>query len=78
MVGNVIQANNFIKAKTKYTFYLNLQNALSSSDYIRIKMANTWTLHGGECSIVSGIQMEAGASLVCTNDTDATYTYLKI
>ena len=78
MVGNVIQANNFIKAKARYTFYLNLQNALASDDYIQIKMANTWTLYEGECSIVSGIQMENGAILGCENDTDATYTYLKI
>ena len=55
MVGNVIQANNFIKAKARYTYYLNLQNPLTSADYIQIKMENSWVLYENECSIVSGI-----------------------
>ena len=78
MAGNVIQDNNFIKAKTRYTFYLNLQNALSSTEHIQIKMDNSWTFYENECSVVSGIQMADLTSLSCLNDTDGTYSYLKI
>ena len=57
MDGYIVQGNNFIKAKAKYTFYLNLQNALSAenNDYIQIKMPKSWVFYDNECSAVSGI-----------------------
>ena len=42
MAGSIVQANQFIKAKTKYTFYLNFQKSLADPDYIQIKMDDSW------------------------------------
>lgn len=45
MSGNIVQTNNFIKSKSRYTFYLNLQNALQSTDYIKLKMLKSWVFY---------------------------------
>lgn len=76
--GSILQTNRFIKSKSKYTFYLNLQNALSSSEYIRIRMLNSWKFYQNECTVVSGITLGADNTLKCINSTDSTYTYLNI
>lgn len=78
MSGNIVQANNFIKSKSRYTFYLNLQNALQSTDYIRLKMLKSWVFYQNECSVVSGITLNSDNFLQCLNWTDTTHSYLKI
>ena len=47
MDGYITQADNFIKAKSRYTFHLNLQNALegANNDYIKITMPNSWVFY---------------------------------
>lgn len=78
MAGSISQANRFIKAKAKYTFYLNIQNALTSTDFIKITVPNTWVLYSNECSVVSGIVLNDDKTLSCSNSSDASNTYLKI
>lgn len=43
--GSISQANNFIKADVQYTFYLNLLNSLSSSNFILIRFPSSWLLY---------------------------------
>lgn len=76
MAASIYQTNKFIKSKSRYTFYLNLQNALSSQDYIQVRMLRSWIFYAGECSVVSGIVLNG--SISCVNSTDATYSYLNI
>lgn len=76
MVASIYQTNKFINSKSRYTFYLNLQNALTSQDFIRIRMLKTWIFYQGECSVVSGIVLNG--SISCVNSTDPTYAYLNI
>lgn len=45
MTGYIAQANNFIEADVQYTFYLNLLNSLTSSNFILIRFDNSWILY---------------------------------
>lgn len=67
-----------MKSKTKYTFYLTLQNSLGPDDYIQVKLDKTWLFYEDECEAISGFTFSSGSSLVCQNDSDSTYSYLKI
>ena len=78
MAGSIVQENKFIKAKTRYTFYLNLQNSLADPDYIQIKMDDLWIFYEDECSVVSGITLKSDNYLACSNTSDSTHSYLRI
>lgn len=71
LTGYISQANNFIKGDVVYTFFLNLLNSLTSSNFILITFDNTWVLYNGQCSVISGITLSPGAKLNCTNSTTA-------
>ena len=76
-MGRIEQENNFIKSKTRYTFYMTLQNPLSSSDYIQMRFPTGWVLFNGQCNVISGLTMGA-RSLRCLNSTTAAGTLMRI
>lgn len=68
LTGRIDQENNFVKSRSKYTFYLNLQNAITSSNYIQMKFPTNWVLYDGQCSIISGLNI-GNRTLMCKNST---------
>lgn len=78
MIAIVDQQNKFVKSKTKYTFYLTLQNSLVFGDYIQVKLDKSWLFYEDECEGISGFSFEIGDKLKCENDSDSSYSYLKI
>lgn len=77
LVGRIEQENGFIKSKTKYIFYLNLQNPLSSENYIQMKFPSSWVLFNGQCSVVSGLKM-GDRKLQCSNSSKLGFSNINI
>lgn len=88
MTGYITQQNNFINGNVLYTFYLNLLNSLTSTNFIIIGFNNTvsnanstnssWILYQNQCSVISGIVMGASSNLACKNYTRGGNTYLNV
>ena len=78
LAGSITQNNKFVSADTRYTFRFNLQNSISSDNFIQIKFDKTWLMYESECQVISGIQMASGATLSCTNSTDSTHVTLNV
>jgi len=76
--GSISQANNFISGDVQYTFYLNLLNSLTSSNFILIRFPNSWILYSGMCKVISGITMAPKTNLQCTNYTSGSFVFLNV
>jgi hypothetical protein len=76
--GYISQANNFIQGDVVYTFYLNLLNPLTSSNFILISFDSSWLLYSGRCAVISGITMSPNTALTCTNSTVGPSTVLNV
>lgn len=77
LTGRIDQENNFVKSMSKYTFYLNLQNALTSSNYIQMKFPANWVLYDGRCSVISGLNI-GNRTLMCKNSTVGGSTIMNV
>lgn len=78
LTGYISQANNFIKGDVVYTFYLNLLNSLSSSNFILISFDSSWLLYNSMCSVISGITLSSRGKLSCINSTTPSNTVLNV
>jgi hypothetical protein len=78
LTGYISQANNFIQGDVTYTFYLNLLNSLTSSNFILISFDSSWILYSGQCSVISGITMSPSSKLSCINSTAPNSTILNV
>jgi hypothetical protein len=76
--GSIAQASNFIIGDVTYTFYLNLLNALTSSNFILIRFDSSWILYSQMCKVINGITMAPMTSLNCVNYTSGSYVYLNV
>jgi hypothetical protein len=78
LTGYISQANNFIEGDVTYTFYLNILNSLTASNFILISFDNSWILYNSQCSVISGITLSPGYKLNCTNSTGGGFTVLNV
>lgn len=75
--ASVTPENYFVMSVSTYSFYINLLNSLTSSDYIIIRFPNTWELYNDNCTAITGFTM-GNNTIRCTNMTNSTYKHLKV
>lgn len=77
ITASITPTNYFVQSTSTYSFYINLLNSLNSTNYIRLRFPNSWTLYNNNCTAVTGFVLGT-APLQCTASTDATYSSLKV